>query len=132
MRSNRRSCGHETLTLAIISDFGRLEGKGKGKFLNSALSGLLKHHLNLDPWEAFSYSAINVRGLFVQPDSTVYNQVLIHTAELIGKIVRKKTVYGSPQHRIGTRCDGLEGQPVQNVDLFVWLLRKWCKLYKLI
>jgi len=37
----------------------------------------------------------------------------------------KKLSIGSPQHRIRTRCDGLERQPVQNVDLFVWFQRKW-------
>ena len=38
----------------------------------------------LDPWEAFSYAAINARGLLVQTDTTAYSQVLIHTAELTG------------------------------------------------
>jgi hypothetical protein len=54
MRSNRRSCGHETLTLAIISGFGCLEGKGK--FLNSALSGLLKALYTLSPVQSNTIS----------------------------------------------------------------------------
>ena len=79
--------------------FSIITNEDKGTFLHSAVSSNwdCSKHFTLHPladlffrtptrllWEPFSYAAITAQRLFVHISTSVYSQVLIHTAERTG------------------------------------------------